>query len=68
MNDYGTNLYDFINAKEETDNMLIHFAPFVYDDPISFEEASHDEKWWKTMQEEVSLIEKDQICQLVDLP
>lgn len=44
MNDYGTNLHDFINAKEETDNMLIHFAPFVYGDPISFEEASHDEK------------------------
>lgn len=42
MKDYVTDVLEFIDG--EVEDILIHFAYFVDGDPITFEEASSDEK------------------------
>jgi len=43
----------------EIDDLITHFAPFSYCDPIVFEDAVKNSKWWKVMDEEIAAIERN---------
>ena len=47
---------------------LTNFALFADADPISFEEASKEEKWRLAMDQEIDSIHKNHTCELVDIP
>lgn len=46
----------------------IYFTFFAGEDPITYEEASKDEKWIKAMNEEISSIENNDTWELTTLP
>lgn len=61
--------YDLISDDAVTnEGELIHFALLAESEPVNFEEAIHDQKWIKAMQDELQAIEKNQTWELVDLP
>lgn len=53
MKDYVINFKDYADTKDDTDDVPVHFALFADGDPITFEEASQDEKWKNAMQEAI---------------
>ncbi|CAL8157460.1 unnamed protein product [Prunus armeniaca] len=49
-------------------NEAVYFAFFAGEDPISFDDASKEEKWKRAMDEEIKAIEKNDTWELTDLP
>ena len=47
---------------------IVYFAFFAGEDPISFDDASHEDKWNEAMQEEIKFIENNETCELTILP
>ncbi|GKV32259.1 hypothetical protein SLEP1_g40876 [Rubroshorea leprosula] len=52
----------------QDDVLINHFALFVDCDPLTYEEVVKEEKWQKTMAEEIGSIERNQTWELTDLP
>ena len=46
----------------------VNFALFSHSDPIYFEEGSKEKKWFNAMGEEIDSIERNETCELVELP
>lgn len=63
MNDFVTNHEQIVDE----DKKQVHFAIFTKGDPITYKEASHNEKWRKAMTEELEYIEKNETWKLIDL-
>ena len=49
-------------------NSITHFALFSDCDPTTFESAVKEEKWRKTMNDEIDAIERNDTWELCDLP
>ena len=60
--------YEVIKDTEIIDEGLVYFCLFAYYDPISYEEATSDEKWIQAMNEEIQSIEKNNTWELTSLP
>jgi len=53
---------------DTSDEEIISFALFADCESVTFEEASNDENWIKTMDEEINAIEKNKTWELTELP
>jgi len=63
-------LQDYVlgTDNDPSDEEIINFALFADCEPVTFEEASGDEKWIKAMDEEINAIEKNKTWELTELP
>ncbi|GAA0166120.1 transmembrane signal receptor [Lithospermum erythrorhizon] len=59
-------IYDETEEVDTTDS--VYFALFAGEDPITYEDASSDEKWVHAMNEEIKSIEKNDTWELTSLP
>ncbi|GAA0186910.1 hypothetical protein LIER_34198 [Lithospermum erythrorhizon] len=59
-------IYDETEEVDTTDS--VYFAFFAGEDPITYEDASSDEKWVHAMNEEIKSIEKNYTWELTSLP
>ena len=58
LRDYKLFQDSVVNSKDE----LVHFACIAEVEPVEFEKAITNEKWLKTMKEEINSIERNQTC------
>lgn len=62
-------LREIYDTTEEVDTMdHVYFAFFAGEDPITYEEASKEEKWVNAMKDEIKSIEKNGTWELTTLP
>ena len=60
--------YEVMKDTEITDEGLFNFSIFANCDPISYEEATSDEKWIQAMNEDIQSIQKNNTWELTTLP
>ena len=60
--------YEVMKDTEITDEGLVNFSIFANCDPISYEEATSDEKWIQAMNEDIQSIQKNNTWELTTLP
>lgn len=62
-------MLDYVSGDELSDeDPITHFVLFADCDPITYDEASKDEKWKIAMDEEIKSIERNNTWELSDLP
>ena len=62
-------MYDYeVTGIDQSEDPLTHFALFSDCDPTTFESAVKDAKWWKTMDDEIEAIERNDTWELTNLP
>uniref|UniRef100_A0A151UEN4 Retrovirus-related Pol polyprotein from transposon TNT 1-94 n=1 Tax=Cajanus cajan TaxID=3821 RepID=A0A151UEN4_CAJCA len=64
-----TRLKDYVvgNDNDSSDEEIINFALFANYEPMTFEEASSDERWRKAMDNEIHVIKKNEMWELTNL-
>ncbi|XP_017441172.1 uncharacterized protein LOC108346619 [Vigna angularis] len=66
-----THLRDYdlsYDATITSEGNFIHYALITYAEPVEFDQAIRDERWYKAMQEKIDSIEKNQTWILTELP
>lgn len=58
----------FYDATITSEGNCFHCALITEVEPIEFDQAVKDERWWKAMQEEIDSIEKNRTWVLRELP
>ncbi|MCI30661.1 copia-type polyprotein, partial [Trifolium medium] len=60
---------ELVNDNEvNEESELVHFALLAGDEPINYIEALKDKKWKKAMEEELTVIERNQTWEIMELP